>query len=173
MIRSLPAEAVLGALLEALESARIGCTVILRRGDALEHVYANAPLFGVDAESMLRVPPRAMLPEKELERLSAVFADGGAEDGWRRAVRTEIVRADGSAVPGADRQGVVAYVVTRTTSSIVVRPSLTRSRPTRRRLDTPRFLSSARYSRGLAFALIISRRSSSITTTSKMPVRPL
>lgn len=120
MIRSLPAEAALGALLDALESARIGCTVILERGDALERVYANAPIasiFGVDAESMKRVPPRAMLPEKELERLSAVFAEGGMEDGWRRAVRTEIVRPDGSAVPveigmgRADLEGARAMFV--------------------------------------------------------------
>ncbi len=94
---------MLQALLEALESAGLGCTLIESRGDRFERTYANEPLariFGVDRMTMERLPPFA--PGRGTERgqfdlLRAALR--GGDPAPPRSIATELVRDDGTVVP--------------------------------------------------------------------------
>ncbi len=102
MFGSLPAPAVLQALLEGLEGVGIGCTVVLDHGDRMERVYANqalATIFGLDLEAMRKLPPMEILSPKERERLDTVRAALRESGAGPVFVETEIVRADGAVVP--------------------------------------------------------------------------
>jgi PAS domain S-box-containing protein len=102
MLETLPPSAALTALLAALESAGLGFTVILSHPDGLERVYANAAIariWGVDIETMRRLPPLATLTPEQRERMVAMrqaIRDGEAAPS---TVETTIVRADGTSVP--------------------------------------------------------------------------
>jgi PAS domain S-box-containing protein len=101
-LRSLAPRAVLDALLDALESAGIGCTIVLDRGDRLERAYANEAIcriFGRDAQSMAELPPLVPLPPAERERLVALRASLKDQAKGALAFETAIVHASGASVP--------------------------------------------------------------------------
>lgn len=92
---------MLQALLEALESADLGCTIIEARGDRLERTYANQPLariFGVDLQTMKQLPPFEPRRGTERGHFDTLRASlhGGAPP---RTIATELVRDDGTVVP--------------------------------------------------------------------------
>jgi PAS domain S-box-containing protein len=101
MLRALSPDAVRDALLAALESAGIGCTVVLVKEDGLERVYANeafARILRVDVETARRLPALLSLRPDQRERLERLRQEGG--DGLRPlALDTVMVRPDGSEVP--------------------------------------------------------------------------
>jgi PAS domain S-box-containing protein len=92
----------LDALLRALESAGIGCTVVVDDGQKIDRVYANEPIakiFGLDVAAMRALPPMGLLTPEEHARLSVVRAE--VKDGGPRPpfVETTIVRPDGVKIP--------------------------------------------------------------------------
>ncbi len=102
MIGSLPPSVALAALLEALESAGLGCTVVLDRPDGVERVYANeaiARIFGVDVETMRAMPAMDVLPPGERARMVTLRDSLGPGRPGPLFIETSIVRADGRAVP--------------------------------------------------------------------------
>lgn len=105
MLGDLPAAAALKALLNALETAGLGCTIVLERkgtGD-LQRVYANealASLFGRSVQSMMtEVPPLVPLPPVERERLVAMRQALAADASGAVAFETGILHASGRTVP--------------------------------------------------------------------------
>ena len=65
----------LDALLRALESAGIGCTVVVDDDRTIERVYANEPIariFGLDVDAMRAVPPMDLLAPEERSRLATL-----------------------------------------------------------------------------------------------------
>ena len=105
MLPDLPAAAVLQALLDALQAAGLGCTIVLeRKGTAdLERVYANealASLFGRDVRSMMtEVAPLVPLPPAERERLIAMRQSLASDARGAVAFETGILHASGTTVP--------------------------------------------------------------------------
>jgi PAS domain S-box-containing protein len=102
MLDTLPPSASLSALLAALESAHLGFTVILSHPDRLERVYANeaiAKIWGVDIETMRRLPPLESLTAEQRARLTLMrqaIREGGPVP---PLVETTVVRGDGTSVP--------------------------------------------------------------------------
>lgn len=96
-----PAYEMLRALLDALESAQVGCTVVATFPDRIVRVYANdalARIFGVDRETIQRIDPLSMVTEDQRARLSQIrlaTADGHPAP---TTVATRIRRADGTEV---------------------------------------------------------------------------
>lgn len=93
---------MLHALLEALESAGLGCTIVVARGERLERTYANkalARIFGVDLETMKRLPPFETKRGTERGQFGTLLRSlrGGTEG--PRTILTELVRDDGTVVP--------------------------------------------------------------------------
>jgi PAS domain S-box-containing protein len=89
-------------LLDALESAGLGLTVVIDHGDRLERVYANrclAELMGLDLETMVRLPVLDPMPPAERERLRALRATTASGSPAPSLVETSIVRPDGTSVP--------------------------------------------------------------------------
>ena len=89
---------MLTALLEALDSADIGCTITIVRGERVERAYANAAIariFGVDATVMESLEPMAMLVPAERARLEALRRSGDRPV----SLETAIARPDGRIVP--------------------------------------------------------------------------
>lgn len=102
MLANLPASAVLAALVEALESAGLGCTVVVDRGDRFERAYVNAAmarLYGVDLETLQKTPVMGLLPPDERARLNAMRASLGADPPGPSVVETIISRPDGTTRP--------------------------------------------------------------------------
>lgn len=103
MIGGFSDEALLSAFLEGLESAGIGCTVVLSREQGLEIAYANrayAALLGVDVEAARRASPFDVVTldeKKKLAELMAAVRRGEAEPPKTRSTR--LVRSDGAEVP--------------------------------------------------------------------------
>lgn len=103
MIGGFSDEALLSAFLEGLESAGIGCTVVIADDARLEISYANrayAEILGVDLDGAKQHTPFDVLPPDERQKLAELMAAvrrGEAEAPKTRATR--IVRADGTEVP--------------------------------------------------------------------------
>jgi PAS domain S-box-containing protein len=102
MIESVAPAAALQALLDALESAGLGCTVILAHPDRVERVYANAAIakiYGVDVETMRRLDTFDALDAEQRQRLTDLrwAVRGGAPA--PPMVATTIERPDGTRVP--------------------------------------------------------------------------
>ena len=104
MIRSLPAPAVVDALLAALESAGLGCTIFLERDGRRERVYANAVLaeiYGMDLDVLRESPPLALgvvAPEARA-RFSQERAKVSPDTPWPAFLESVIMRPDGARVP--------------------------------------------------------------------------
>ena len=102
MIPGLSPDATLSALLDAMVSAGLGCTVIVARNGKLERVYANeaiARIFGRDIGEMRALPPMDTLEPSERERLAkvrAAMAEGAEAPAF---VATSVKRPDGTVVP--------------------------------------------------------------------------
>jgi PAS domain S-box-containing protein len=97
-----PATITLERLLDALESAGLGLTVVVDHGDRLERVYANgciAALMGLDLEAMVRLPVLDPMPPAERERLRALRASTAGGMPPPALLETSIVRPDGTSVP--------------------------------------------------------------------------
>ena len=103
MIGGFGDEALLSAFLEGLESAGIGCTVVIAHDQRLEVSYANrtyAAMLGVDLETAHRATPFDVLPPDERQKLAELMAAvrrGEADPPRTRATR--LARADGTEVP--------------------------------------------------------------------------
>ena len=103
MIGGFSDEALLSAFIEGLESAGIGCTVVIADEGRLDISYANrayAEILAVPREQAKRGTPFDVLPadeQKKLAELMAAVRRGEAEPPKTRATR--IVRPDGSEVP--------------------------------------------------------------------------
>ncbi|MBX3187756.1 MAG: PAS domain S-box protein [Labilithrix sp.] len=93
---------LLQALLDAIESATLGCTVLIEREEArLERVYVNeefARVVGVDLDAARTMPPMAMFSAEERDRLTAIRASFSGVDG-PRFLETTVVRPDGTSIP--------------------------------------------------------------------------
>lgn len=99
---NLSADVVVGSLFDALESAGLGCTIILAHPDRLERVYANAPLaaiYGVDLPTMRAMPVLDALSPGEAERFAAMRSRIRAGAEAPLFVETTVVRPDGVGVP--------------------------------------------------------------------------
>jgi PAS domain S-box-containing protein len=95
----LPPDLLLAALLAAMESAGLGCTVVVNDGGELRREYSNTPaakILGMTVEELQRTPPLAVTTKEETERLSKMRASGS---GGSRNFETKVARADGSVVP--------------------------------------------------------------------------
>ncbi len=102
MLRDLPAAGVLDALLEALESAGLGCAVIVDRGDRFERAYANeamARICGVDLETYRRMPVMDLVAPEERSRLGAMRPSLDSEATGPSFIETKITLPDGSRRP--------------------------------------------------------------------------
>lgn len=102
MLTSYPPEVILDAVLRALETAGVGCTAVLVRGEELERIYTNdaaAAILGRDVDGMKDVPPMFSLSSEERERLTAMRPRAGDAAAPTRSLRTSIVRPDGVTVP--------------------------------------------------------------------------
>ena len=103
MIGGFSDEALLSAFLEGLESAGIGCTIVVAHDARLDISYANrayAEMLGVDLETAKRATPFDVLPPDEKQKLAELMAAvrrGEAAPPKTRSTR--IVRADGTEVP--------------------------------------------------------------------------
>lgn len=103
MIGGFSDEALLRAFLEGLESAGIGCTVVIGHDGGLDISYANrayAEMLGTELEKARTGTPFDVLPPDEREKLGALSAAvrrGEAEPPRTRSTR--LVRADGREVP--------------------------------------------------------------------------
>ncbi len=96
----LPTDVLLEALLGALESAGIGCTVVVDREGSLKRVYSNEPaakMFGVTVDELNRTPPLLALTSEERARLGAMRANPHGSE--VPSVETKVKRADGSVLP--------------------------------------------------------------------------
>jgi PAS domain S-box-containing protein len=95
--------AMLGALLEALESAGLGCAVVVAYPDRLETAYANHPLSrmsGTPFESIKKRHPFATLPPDELAKLTKLrWAVRSGETEAPPMVTSRFVHEDGKSVP--------------------------------------------------------------------------
>src|SRR5207247_296153 len=97
-----PASITLDRLLDALESAGLGLTVVTDHGDRLERIYANgciARLMGLELEAMVRLPVLDPMPPAERERLRALRATTASGVPPPSLIETSIVRPDGTSVP--------------------------------------------------------------------------
>jgi PAS domain S-box-containing protein len=102
MLASWQPSVALAAILDALESAGIGCTIVLDGPGGLERAYANeaiARIFGVDVATMRALPAMSALVPPEHARLSALRESLGAQGQGPAFIETKIVRADGCSVP--------------------------------------------------------------------------
>lgn len=102
MFGSSSPEAALHALLSALETAGVGCTVVSMSDNDIQRVYANEPaarIFGLDVAGLMELPPMLPLAPGERERLDEMREDTRDEMRGTRALETMIVRADGAHVP--------------------------------------------------------------------------
>src|SRR5690348_16623081 len=96
---ALPPDVLLAALLAAMESAGLGCTVVLDDEAGLRRAYTNtqaAALFGMTPEQFQRTPPLLAVPPEERERLAAMRRDGGS---GVPSLETKIARPDGTVLP--------------------------------------------------------------------------
>ncbi len=101
MIADFAPEAALAGLLEAMDRAGLGCTVVLERDGVHSRVYANAALakiYGRDLESTRALSPLGSLPVVEHERVEKLRALGPTVD---EPFETVLLRADGTTVPVA------------------------------------------------------------------------
>jgi two-component system, NtrC family, sensor kinase len=94
---------ILYALLEALESARLGCVIVVGSGGDIEVVYANrvyAQMIGVDPREATARPPFAFVPPEDAERLEelrhSIRVRGTVPP---RTISTRFLRDDGTSVP--------------------------------------------------------------------------
>ncbi|MBL8999299.1 MAG: PAS domain S-box protein, partial [Gemmatimonadetes bacterium] len=102
MLGALPPNVALKALLGAIESAGVGCTIILEQNGRLERVYANdaiARTFGCTREEMLERAPMDLLPPSERARLGVMNRALAAGEKGAIALETAVVRPDGTSVP--------------------------------------------------------------------------
>jgi PAS domain S-box-containing protein len=102
MIPSLPSDAVLDALLRALECAGLGCTVVVDRGDRLERAYANeaiARIWGVDLATARATPVLAPFPARDREFLVEMRSSLSAKDLADKVFEVNVARPDGSTIP--------------------------------------------------------------------------
>jgi PAS domain S-box-containing protein len=100
MIPKLTADEALDSLLKAIESAGIGCTVVIDdEKDTIERVYANAPierLLGVDANTLLSMPPMDFVAPSESERIWGVRNDINSGRPAPAFIESAIITADRS-----------------------------------------------------------------------------
>ena len=69
---NLPPDALLTALLAAMDSAGIGCTVVVAHEGTLRRAYSNQPaatILGMTVDELQRTPPLLPLTSEERERL--------------------------------------------------------------------------------------------------------
>jgi PAS domain S-box-containing protein len=94
---------MLGALLEALESAGVGCCVVVAYPDRLETAYANlaaSRMNGIPAEQAKERHPFSTLPHDELEKLTKLrWAVRLGETAPPPLLQTRFVHPDGTEVP--------------------------------------------------------------------------
>ena len=85
---SLAPEALLAALLAAMDSAGIGCTVVIDREGSLRRAYSNTPvarMLGMTVDELQQTPPLLALTPEERERLSQLVRRGpGRARGFTR-----------------------------------------------------------------------------------------
>ncbi len=103
MLSELPAAAVLKSLLEALESAGLGCTMFISHADKrLERVYANdalARIWGVDLETLRNLPAAALFTPEQKEQLFELYLTTRPGDPIPPTIATTLLRMDGTEVP--------------------------------------------------------------------------
>ena len=103
MFGDLHSGAVLESLLDALESAGLGCTMFIAHPDhRLERVYANeaiARMWGVDRETMRQLPPAALFTSEQRDRLFALYFATRAGDPIPPTISTVLRREDGTELP--------------------------------------------------------------------------
>jgi PAS domain S-box-containing protein len=102
MIESFSPATVLTALLEALESAGIGCTVVLDHGDRLERVYVNhahARIHGMTVAQARETTPLAAVPQADRERLAMLRQTLAGKGHGPAQLEARIERPDGTEVP--------------------------------------------------------------------------
>lgn len=103
MFEGLPSAAVLKSLLDALESAGLGCTVFIAYPDQrLQRIYANAAIakmWGVDLETMRKLPPAALFTAEQRERLFSLYFATRAGDPIPHTLPTVLARHDGTELP--------------------------------------------------------------------------
>jgi PAS domain S-box-containing protein len=97
-----PSYELLRALLEGLECANIGCTVVLTHPDRLVRVFANdaiARIYGLDLETMQSLDVLSMFTPDQRERLNALREAVAKGAPAPPSVASRVVRADGTEVP--------------------------------------------------------------------------
>ncbi|HZO12538.1 MAG TPA: ATP-binding protein [Polyangiaceae bacterium] len=102
MIEGLSPQTSLDVLLQALELAGLGCTVVIDRGGRLERVYANqtlANMFGVELAVAREMAPMDLLTPSERARLGGLRTSLEAGKPGSLRLETFIPRADGTSLP--------------------------------------------------------------------------
>src|ERR1700682_4909747 len=103
---SLAPEVLLAALQAGMDSAGIGCTVVVNREGPLRRAYSNtlvARILGMTVEELQRTPPLLVLTPEERVRLSKMREGGGNPV----SLETKVTRGDGSIVPVEVSMGIV------------------------------------------------------------------
>jgi PAS domain S-box-containing protein len=99
MEENLGTEVLLKALLAAMDSAGIGCTVVTDRDGELRRAYSNLPfarMAGVTLDELARTPPFMMVAPDDRERVSKIRP---TIDPYPSRLVTKLTRSDGSVVP--------------------------------------------------------------------------
>jgi PAS domain S-box-containing protein len=89
-----------------MDSAGIGCTVIVDHEATLRRVYANGPaatMFGMTVDEFQKTPPLMPLTPDERARLSSLHVNGASP----AVLETMIARPDGSSLPVEVAMGAV------------------------------------------------------------------
>lgn len=100
-------DALLGALLAAMDEASIGCTVVVSREGALRRAYSNAAaaaIMGMTVEELQETPPLLVLTAEEKARLSAMHENPSHRP---PSLETKVTRKDGTVVPVEVSMGIV------------------------------------------------------------------
>ena len=96
-----PAELGRG-LLDAVERAGLGLTIIRIRGTTLERVYSNrtfCDLAGYSADELSRVPPTALVAAPERARIEEMRQAFHRDGRHPATIETELRRKDGTSIP--------------------------------------------------------------------------
>ena len=89
-------------MLDAVDRAGIGLTIIRNRGATLDRIYTNrqfCALTGYTAEEVHAVPPTGFIPDRELVRLAELRRSFEVEGRHPESVETALKTRDGGEVP--------------------------------------------------------------------------